>query len=163
MEVVSKGKLSALARNVASLGRGTAQNLMVSECIEGYALLLENILRLPSEVALPKAVSEIPLNLKEKWQWHFFESVSNSTNLNGTLRSDAFLDKFEELWNQTQLERLTPKVAADDTFIYSIWQDEKYTQMEYAKKRREEERLKKEEDEIKKKRRGRIKKKNGRT
>ena len=112
---------------------------MVSECIEGYALLLENILRLPSEVALPKAVSEIPLNLKEKWQWHFFESVSNSTNLNGTLRTDAFLDKFEELWNQTQLERLTPKVAADDTFIYSIWQDEKYTQMEYAKKRREEE------------------------
>lgn len=124
---------------MASIGRSTAKNLMVSECIEGYALLLENILKLPSEVALPKVVSEIPLNLKEKWQWHLLESVSNLTNLNTTLRSYAFLDKLEEQWNHSQLEKSGPTTAADDSFIYSIWQEEKDIEMANARKRREEE------------------------
>ncbi|EXB52710.1 hypothetical protein L484_022487 [Morus notabilis] len=141
-QVISKGKLLPLAHNMASLGRATAKNLMVSECVEGYALLLENILRLPSEVALPKAVKEIPAKLKERWQWHLFEPVSNLKNLNTTTRSYSFLDNFEEQWNRTQLERSASVTAADDSFVYSIWQEEKRTEMENARRRREEEQLK---------------------
>lgn len=69
LEVISNGKLSPLARNIASVGRSTAKNLMVSEAIDGYATLLQNIIKLPSEVAPPKAVSEISHHVKEQWQW----------------------------------------------------------------------------------------------
>ncbi|PON49606.1 Glycosyl transferase [Parasponia andersonii] len=142
LQVIWKGKLSPLAHNMAEIGRSTAKNLMVAECVEGYTLLLDNILKLPSEVALPKAVSEIPLNLKEKWQWHLFESVSDLKNLNTTLRSYAFLDKFEEQWSLSQLEKSGPTTEADDSFIYSIWQEEKDSEMANTRKRREEEELK---------------------
>ncbi|KAE8685128.1 putative UDP-rhamnose:rhamnosyltransferase 1-like isoform 1 [Hibiscus syriacus] len=54
LEVIPNGKLSPLARNIASIGRGTVKNLMVPETVEGYAFLLENVLKLPSEVAPPK-------------------------------------------------------------------------------------------------------------
>ncbi|KAL5572028.1 hypothetical protein UlMin_021625 [Ulmus minor] len=141
LQVVSKGKLSPLARNMASIARGTAKNLMASECVEGYALLLENVIKLPSEVALPRAVSEIPLELKEKWQWDLFE-VSNLTNLNTRLKSYSFLDNFEVQWNHTQREKFGSIAAASDSFIYSIWEEEKHIQMANSRRRREEEELK---------------------
>ncbi|XP_024932638.3 uncharacterized protein LOC107423728 [Ziziphus jujuba] len=142
LQVVSNGKLSPLAQNMASTGRDTAKNLMVLESIEGYASLLENVLRLPSEVAPPKAIAEIPLKLKEEWQWQLFEAVSNLKTLNTTLRSSIFLDNFEKQWNQTQRGKARPIPAADDWFIYSIWEDEKQIEIANSRKRREEEELK---------------------
>ncbi|KAG5100862.1 hypothetical protein JHK82_045914 [Glycine max] len=142
LEVISKGKISPLARNIASIGRSTAKNLMVSEAIDGFASLLENVLRLPSEVAPPKAVSEIPPSAKEQWQWHLFEAVPNMTFQNRVLRSNTFLDKYEGQWNHSQKTRSTPSVAANDIFVYSIWEEEKYTQLAITKKRREDEELK---------------------
>ncbi|KAE8708023.1 rRNA-processing protein FCF1-like protein [Hibiscus syriacus] len=65
-EVISNGKLSPLARNIASIGRGTVKNLMVQETVEGYAFLLENVLKLPSEVAPPKEF-QILNTLEEQW------------------------------------------------------------------------------------------------
>lgn len=138
-EVISKGKISPLARNIASIGRRTAKNLMVSEAIDGYATLLQKILKLPSEVAPPKAVSEIHPHVKEQWQWHLFEAVLNSTYQNGALRSNTFLDKYEDRWNHSQKNRSTTTVAANDSFVYSIWEEEKYSQMAITKKRREDE------------------------
>ncbi|XP_061349831.1 uncharacterized protein LOC133295063 [Gastrolobium bilobum] len=142
LEVISKGKISPLARNIASIGRSTAKNLMVSEAIDGYAYLLQNILRLPSEVAPPKAVSEIPPNVKEQWQWHLFEAVPNVTYQNRVLRSNTFLDKYEDQWNHSQKNGSATTVAADDIFVYSIWEEEKYIQMTITRKRREDEELK---------------------
>ncbi|KAK7274270.1 hypothetical protein RIF29_15353 [Crotalaria pallida] len=142
LEVISKGKISPLARNIASIGRSTAKNLMVSEAIEGYAYLIQNILRLPSEVAPPKAVSEIPLNVKEQWQWHLFEAVPNLTYQNRSLRSSTFLDKYEDRWNHSQKNRSTITVSSNDSFVYSIWEEEKLIQMAITAKRREEEELK---------------------
>lgn len=139
MQVISKGKLSPLARNVASIGRDTAKNLMVLETIEGYAFLLENVLRLPSEAVPPKDIAEIPLNLKEKWQWHLFEAVLNLTYANRTLRSSKFLDNLEEQWNHTQGRRSGSITAVDDSFIYSIWEEEKQIEIANSRKRREEE------------------------
>lgn len=139
LEVISNGKISPLARNIASIGRNTAKNLMVSEAIEGYASLLQNILRLPSEVAPPKAVSDIPPNVKEQWQWHLFKAVPNMTYKNRALRSKTFLDKYEGQWNRSQKNRSITTGAANDIFVYSIWEEEKYTQLAITKKRREDE------------------------
>ncbi|KAG7990513.1 hypothetical protein I3843_02G029600 [Carya illinoinensis] len=141
-QVFLKGKVSPLARNGASLGRSTARNLMVSEAVEGYASLLVNVLKLPSEVASPKDVAEIPPKLKEKWQWNLFEALSNSTYVDITSRSYTFLDKFEQQWNHTQRERSSAINAANELFLYSIWEDEKSIEMVNARKRREEEELK---------------------
>lgn len=142
LEVISKGKISPLARNIASMGRRTAKNLMVSEAIDGYASLLQNILRLPSEVAPPKAVSEISPNVKEKWQWHLFEAVPNSTYQNRALRSNTFLDKYEDRWNHSRKDKSSTTIADNDSFVYTIWEEEKYIQKAITKKRIEDEELK---------------------
>ncbi|KAI4355160.1 hypothetical protein L6164_003958 [Bauhinia variegata] len=142
LEVISKGKISPLAHNIASTGRSTARNLLVSESTEGYAYLLQNILKFPSEVTRPKDVSEVSPNLKEQWQWHLFEAVSNWTYENRTLRSNTFLDKCEEQWNLSQKNRSGITVAANDLFVYSIWEEERYIQMANTRRRRQEEELK---------------------
>ncbi|KAM5555523.1 hypothetical protein ABKV19_023450 [Rosa sericea] len=142
LQVISKGKLSPLSRNIASLGKRTAKSLMVLESVEGYALLLENVLKLPSEVSHPKAAAEITPKWKEKWQWHLFEAVSNSSYLDRNLRSHAFLDVFEEQYNHTEQQKLNSIIGSDHSFIYSIWEEEKYTEMANSKRRKEEEMLK---------------------
>lgn len=140
-EVISKGKISPLAHNIASIGRTASKNLLVAKTIDGYANLLQNILRLPSEVALPKAVSEISPKLKEQWRWHLFEAVSNFTFQNSTSRSDAFLDKYEEQWNHPPKSKSNVNVADNDSFLYRIWEEEKNIQMAITKRRREEEQV----------------------
>ncbi|MED6112412.1 hypothetical protein PIB30_061490 [Stylosanthes scabra] len=142
LEVVSKGKVSPMARNIASIGRRAGKNLMVSEAIEEYATLLQNILRLPSEVAPPKAVSVISPSVKEQWQWHLFEALPNLTYQSRTSISNTFLDRYEEHWNHSQKNRSISAVAANDLFVYSIWEEEKSMQMALMKKRREDEELK---------------------
>ncbi|PSS24241.1 Phosphatidyl-myo-inositol mannosyltransferase [Actinidia chinensis var. chinensis] len=142
LEVVSNGKLSPLARNIASIGKRTAKNLMVLETIEGYASLVENVLNLPSEVKTSKAVGEIPSKLKEEWQWQLFESVSDSTYPNRTLRRHKFLEEIEKKWNRTQTQSSGTVTGMDETFLYGIWQEEKSIEMANTRKRREEELLK---------------------
>ncbi|WJX86891.1 hypothetical protein P8452_69140 [Trifolium repens] len=142
LEVISKRKISPLARNIASMGRRTAKNLMVSEAINGYATLLQNIIKLPSEVVPPKAVSEISPHVKEKWQWNLLEAVPNSTYQNRVLRSNTFLDKYEDRWNRSRKERSSTAVADSDSFVYMIWEEEKHIQMAITRKRIEDEELK---------------------
>ncbi|KAF2291193.1 hypothetical protein GH714_020600 [Hevea brasiliensis] len=142
LQVISNGKLSPLARNIASVGKGTAKNLMVAETVEGYASLLEKVIRLPSEVALPKAFVQIPAKLKEEWCWHRFGAFLNLTYEDRTLRSSRFLDKVEEQWNHTQRESSGSITSNDESFSYEIWKEEKDNQIFNARKRREEEELK---------------------
>ncbi|XP_058095998.1 uncharacterized protein LOC131241259 isoform X2 [Magnolia sinica] len=142
-QAISKGKLSPLARNIALIGKGHAKNLMVSEAVEGYAWLLEKVLKLPSEVASPRSVAEIPMRLKEEWQWHLFEEIAVTEYPNRTFRSNIFLDQIEESWNSSHMEgsrNLTSTV--DNVFSSSDWEEEKLIEKENARKRREEEELK---------------------
>ncbi|CBI40456.3 unnamed protein product, partial [Vitis vinifera] len=141
LQMISEGKLSPLVHNIASLGKSTAKNLMVMETVEGYASLLENLLKFPSEVASPKAVTEIPPKLKEEWQWNLFAASGHSTYTNRTSRSHRFLDKFEEQWSQSQTGG-SGSVTTDESFPYSIWEEEKLIGIANAKKRREEDELK---------------------
>ena len=135
LQVISKGKLSPLAHNIASIGRGTVKNLMVQETVEGYALLLENVLKLPSEVASPKAVTELPSKFKEEWQWNLFEDLLNSTFED---RSSKFLNKLEEQWNHPRREKFGSLIAMNDSFSYEIWEEEKKMHSINTKRRREE-------------------------
>ncbi|OMO64360.1 Glycosyl transferase, family 1, partial [Corchorus capsularis] len=139
LEVISEGRLSPLAHNIASIGSGTVKNLMVRETIEGYALLLENVLKLPSEVAPPKAVMEIPPKLKEEWRWSLFEDILNSTFED---RSSKYLKKLEDQWNHSQKEKVGSLIAINDSFSYEIWEEEKKLQSMNTKRRREELELK---------------------
>ncbi|XVF33239.1 hypothetical protein REPUB_Repub17cG0151700 [Reevesia pubescens] len=139
LQVISKGKLSPLAHNIASIGRGTVKNLMVQETVEGYALLLENILKLPSEVAPPKAVTELPSKLKEEWRWNLFEDFLNFTFED---RSSKFLNTLEEQGNHSRKEKFGSLIAMNDSFLYEIWGEEKKMHSINIKRRREEQELK---------------------
>lgn len=139
MQVISNGKLSPLASNVASVGKGAAKNLMVAETLEGYASLLEKVIKFPSEVSLPKAFVQIPSKLKEEWRWHLFGAFSKSAYEERTLRISRSLDKIEEQWNRTQRESSRSITSIDESFLYDIWKEEKDNEILNARKRREEE------------------------
>lgn len=141
LQVMGNEKLSPLARNVASIGKHTAKNIMVSDSIEGYSLLLENVLQFPSEVALPQAISVIPQNLKEEWQWHHFESISDQTYLDKIRKGYTYLDELEKQWNNSQ-GGSSSTVTTTEAFLYSIWEEEKFIQIINTRKRREDEELK---------------------
>lgn len=142
LQVVSNGELSLLARKAASVGQRAARNLMVSESVEGYAQLLENILGFPSEVAYPKAVTEIPEKPKAEWQWQLFEAIEAKYSQNNSLKTSKYLNEFERQWNPTQREGSAAVVEKNEDFLYSIWEDHRSTEIANVRKRREDEELK---------------------
>ncbi|KAH9625223.1 hypothetical protein KSS87_019919 [Heliosperma pusillum] len=139
-EVVSRGKLSPLAHNVASIGKQTSKNFMVGEAVEGYAFVLENMLKLPSEVAAPKPVAKISSIYKNEWQWNISNIVPKSSYKNRDLSSNIFLDKMQEKLNNSELSVSTS--AKDDDFVYSIWEEQKQADIASETKRREDQELK---------------------
>nr|KAJ0199534.1 hypothetical protein LSAT_V11C600308620 [Lactuca sativa] len=136
LQVVSKGKLSSLATNIASTGEDTAKNMMALDSIEGYASLIENILHLPSEVASPREISEIPSDIKTKWQWHLFEAIEDREYVNRTLRIHHLLDKVEGQRNRAP--RAISEIPKTDSFIYDLWEEEKRDQIMKARRARED-------------------------
>ncbi|XP_065024191.1 uncharacterized protein LOC135649596 [Musa acuminata AAA Group] len=139
LEVVSNGKLSLSARQVAAVGKRHARNLMASETIQGYVSLLEKVLKFPSEIALPKPVKEIPLRLSEEWQWDLFLNLRNMNNLNRSFISYRMLNKLKEQLDHSSSANTS---ANFDKALSSVaWEEEKIIEMVNAKKRIEEEEL----------------------
>lgn len=140
--LISNGKLSQSAQNIASTSKRTARGLMVSETVEGYGSLLENVLRLPSEAAKPKVVSEVPLKLKAEWKWHLFEAIRTSGVQQKSLKISRSLDQIEEHWNQSR--KMSPLGLSPPTefFFYPIWDDQKHIDLAESRKRKEDEELK---------------------
>ncbi|KAK0592582.1 hypothetical protein LWI29_021689 [Acer saccharum] len=66
---ISNGRLSKFAKAVGSSGRLLAKNMLVAECITGYARLLENVLKFPSDALLP---GPIPQFQQGSWEWNLF-------------------------------------------------------------------------------------------
>ena len=137
-KVVARGKLTPLAHQVASIGKGTAANLMVEEAVEGYASLLENILRLPSEVATPKPFAEIPSQLKNEWQRNIFNVVTDARYGIRNASSHLFLEKIERQWSHKKEDIANSTSVKDEEFLYAIWEEQKQTDFFVARKRREE-------------------------
>lgn len=139
LQVIENGQLSRQARDVASAGRELSRNLMVSESIEGYASLLEKVLKFPSEIFFPRTVDAIPLKLKEAWQWHLFENIA-VVNASRTFRDNGIVSKIEERWNHTFKEKMINSSSqVDEAFLSISWADEKLIMMANARKRLEDE------------------------
>ncbi|GMH11239.1 hypothetical protein Nepgr_013080 [Nepenthes gracilis] len=66
------GRLSKFASVVGSSGKVLAKNLLASECINGYAKLMENLLNFPSDVSLPNPISQIH---QHSWDWNSIRAV----------------------------------------------------------------------------------------
>lgn len=67
--LISNGKLSKFAQTVASSGKLLAKNILASECITGYARLLENVLNFSSDATLPGSISQLQ---QGAWEWNLF-------------------------------------------------------------------------------------------
>ncbi|KAM0945810.1 putative glycosyl transferase, family 1 [Dioscorea sansibarensis] len=142
LQIIENGQLSRQARDVASAGRVLTRNLMVSESIEGYASLLEKVLKFPSEIIFPSTVDAIPVKLKEAWRWHLFENIS-VVNAGRTFRDYGIVGKIEERWNRTLMEKMSNSTSqVDEAFLSISWADEKLIMMANARKRLEDEELK---------------------
>ncbi|KAK1275253.1 Aluminum-activated malate transporter 9 [Acorus gramineus] len=141
-QIISGGKLSRSAQNIALVGKENATNLMVSEAIEGYASLLENVLQLPSEISSPKAVAEIPEHMKD-WQWILFKDVTDLKYMNGTSNGYRILDKLEEQWYRIHMDNSSNSTKIiDQVFSPADWEEEKFIEMENMMRRLAEEELK---------------------
>lgn len=135
-QIVPNGKMSHAAVDVALMGKSRVRNLMVTETLEGYATLLEYILKLPSGVSSPKDVTKIPASLKVTWHWPLFSKSTNFKHANRTSVSYRFLDKVERSWNQ-RLANGT--YTLEEAFSLTDWEDVKAIEMVNTRKRSEEE------------------------
>ncbi|KAF8107122.1 hypothetical protein N665_0126s0040 [Sinapis alba] len=143
LDVITDGKISPLAQNIGLMGKTAVKNMMALETIEGYATLLENILKFSSEVASPKDIQTVPPKLREGWSWHLFEALKDGSPDNRTARSYEFIANVEGHWNQTPGDSTKKlRVVNDDSFVYEIWEGERYLQTINSKKRQEDEELK---------------------
>lgn len=139
-QMFSNGKLSPIAHNAAAVGKHTVKNLMVSESVEGYASLLENVVMLQSEVAVPQSTKSIPPKLKAQWQWHLFEDIADNQPSNKT--TEEILEKVEKQFNRGYAVSSTASISSNDSFVYAIWEEQKLIDSITMRKRREEEELK---------------------
>lgn len=140
-EVVSDNGLSPSAQKVAMAGKESSKNLMVSDTIKSYASLLENVIKFPSEVILPKAASNISSKLIEGWQLQLFEGYKMTNDTNRTLDNYGILDKIEEHWDRTHNEasanaNVTSRM--EDAFSSIAWEEEKLIEKVNARKRLED-------------------------
>lgn len=67
--LISSGRLSKFAKALAASGRLLAKNILASECVTGYAKVLENVLSFPSDALLPNPISQLQQNA---WEWSLF-------------------------------------------------------------------------------------------
>lgn len=140
LQTISSGNLSPVAQEIASVGRKHARNLMVSDTIDNYTSLLENVIKFPSEIAFPKAVTEISSRLRGAWQWYLFENFTDVSNLNKASASYGILDKIEEQQHRTQNEDSANNTSRmDEAFSLIAWEEEKLIEMMNARKRLEDE------------------------
>ncbi|KAG2310201.1 hypothetical protein Bca52824_021758 [Brassica carinata] len=74
--LISDGRLSKFAQTIASSGRLLIKDMMATECITGYARLLENVLHFPSDTFLPDSISHLQV---ATWEWSLFRSETGPT------------------------------------------------------------------------------------
>ncbi|XP_073119613.1 uncharacterized protein [Henckelia pumila] len=118
-QMVSNGNLSNLARSAAWKGSLAAKHVMISEGIQGYASLLENIIILPSEVAVPRAVEDIPNDIEIEWIF------DNSESTEYTDPTNEIIDGIEKQFNSKHKENTMVSIAANDSVLQVIWEEQK--------------------------------------
>ncbi|KAL6842762.1 hypothetical protein ACP4OV_027606 [Aristida adscensionis] len=142
-QAVSNGKLSVSGQKIATAGKAHAKNLMASETIEGYALLLENVIKFPADVLSPLTPGEIPLALKQEWKWHLFEDLKHLNRLNESSAGYKILQKLEEEWHSNQMGH-PPESASktNEAFSAIVWEEQRANEIMDIKRKMEENELK---------------------
>ncbi|XP_057471754.1 uncharacterized protein LOC130760449 isoform X1 [Actinidia eriantha] len=128
--LISKGRLSRFAHAVASSGRLLAKNMQASDCIAGYAKLLENVLTFPSDALLPGQISQLK---QGTWEWNLFrkemeqrasdmgimdQQGSNVRNYSIVYTLEEELTNPIDLMNTSQSE---PEILTQDTPTTLDW------------------------------------------
>ncbi|KAF9674942.1 hypothetical protein SADUNF_Sadunf10G0180100 [Salix dunnii] len=128
--LISNGKLSKYAETVAFSGRLLAKNMLASECITGYARLLENMLSFPSDTLLPGPVSKLE---QREWEWNLFskELEQETDDLSGMdqslfpSRETSVVYSLEKEWsnlfNSTIISENGTEILVPDIPTESDW------------------------------------------
>ncbi|XP_043699892.1 uncharacterized protein LOC122650553 isoform X2 [Telopea speciosissima] len=127
--LISHGKLSKFAHAVASSGKLLAKNMMASDCIAGYAKLLENVLHFPSDALLPIPISRFQ---KHTWEWNFFRKemerggreIPKFDYMNSSIGKSSVVYALEELGSFDHKRN----IAENDTNILT---EENITQLDW--------------------------------
>ncbi|PWZ34174.1 hypothetical protein Zm00014a_011593 [Zea mays] len=143
LRAVSNSKVSLSGQKIASAGKAHAKNLMASETIEGYAMLLENVVKLPTDALSPLTAGEIPLALKQEWKWHLFENVKHLHRVNTSLSGYKILQKLEQEWHSNQMENSSLSTKnINDAFSAIAWEEQRVNEVMDIKRKMEEDELK---------------------
>lgn len=105
--LISNGKLSKFAQTIAASARLLAKNLLASECITGYAQLLEKVINFPSDVLLPAPISHIQ---QGSWEWKLFRKEMELGNGDYSRNSSVVYD-LEQEFNHS----VSPNIAENET------------------------------------------------
>ncbi|KAF8696948.1 hypothetical protein HU200_036593 [Digitaria exilis] len=149
LRAVLNGKVSVSGQKTASVGKAYAKNLMAPETIEGYAMLLENVIKFPTDVLSPLTAGEIPLALKQEWKWHLFENVKHLHPINESMPGYKILQKLEQEWHNNLMERppvSTSKIS--EAFSAIAWEEQRENEVMDIKRKMEEDELKDRSDQL---------------
>ncbi|OVA17912.1 Glycosyl transferase [Macleaya cordata] len=151
--LVSKRKLSRFAHVVASSGKLLAKNMLASECVTGYAKLLENVLHFPSDALLPVPISQLQ---QRTWEWNSFRkeieqrgSRIPNFDRNSYIRKSSIVYALEEEFaslnnvkniseNETDFQEFPTKLDWD-----VLWEIESFEDFERRETEELEERMEK--------------------
>ncbi|GAB4836335.1 hypothetical protein Ancab_001250 [Ancistrocladus abbreviatus] len=114
------GKLSKYATTVGSSGKRLAKNFLASECISGYAKLIENLVHFPSDASLPSPITQI--QQQHGWEWNAFrigtalrEGGMMSTDENDTItQRTSIIYSLEDVFNNLKYSRNISEESSGD-------------------------------------------------
>ncbi|KAF6134355.1 hypothetical protein GIB67_005747 [Kingdonia uniflora] len=136
--LVSKRELSKFAHVIASSGKLLAKNMLASDCVSGYAKLLENVLHFPSYASLPIPVSHLQ---KHTWEWNLFGKEIEIPNQSSGTRKSSVVYVLEEEFallgsnmstsqNETEILSLENPTELDWTVLREIENSEELERRE---------------------------------
>ncbi|KAL5981828.1 hypothetical protein ACLOJK_015894 [Asimina triloba] len=109
--LISDMKLSEFAHVVAGSGKLLARNILASECITGYAKLLESVLPFPSDSLLPSSNS--PLQ-QYNWEWNLFNKATHMRDNSLSRKTSIVYVLEDELISENHLKN-TSEFEVDST------------------------------------------------
>ncbi|KAF3539059.1 hypothetical protein F2Q69_00018395 [Brassica cretica] len=103
-----------LLKRLLSSGRLLIKNMMATECITGYARLLENVLHFPSDTFLPGSVSQLQV---AAWEWSLFRrEIEEAESLTQDSAYGSIVFQVEEKFTSV-VESTNP--VDNDTIVFS--------------------------------------------
>ncbi|CAL1386938.1 unnamed protein product [Linum trigynum] len=120
--LISDGSLSKLARTLSVSGRLYAKDMLASECVSGYAKLLENTLSYPSATLLPASVDRLQ---QVTWEWSLFGEEIDGEAVDSNIRGLSVVQNLE-----TEVQDLVTSVNTSE-IATEIWESDGLTKLDW--------------------------------